>query len=90
MNSPLYIGVVVHPDREPDHRIEVVSYAESYPVADAQAMRAWQKAQSAWDLRHEEGDEPPFHDVYVCARRLLNMTDEQDEDVCKNGNVGII
>ena len=70
MNSPLYLGVVIHPDREPDKQVEVVAYAESQAAASGQAMRAWQKAQSAWDLRHEDGDEPPFHDVYICERRI--------------------
>lgn len=73
MNSPLYLGVVIHPDREPEKQIEVVSYAESYEVADGQAQRAWEKAYETWRTSGE-GAESPIYDVYVCERRMKTET----------------
>ena len=88
MNSPFYISVVVHPDKTADKQIDVVYSGEDYIAADAQARRVWAEAQAAWNESPNKV-EPPFHDVYVCVRRLSNMTDDQFGDVCKNGNVDI-
>lgn len=88
MNSPFYIGVVIHPDKTAEKQTDVVYSGEDYRAADAQARRSWADAQVAWNEQPQK-TEPPLHDVYVCIRRLQNMTDDQYEDVCKNGNVDI-
>lgn len=88
MNSPFYIGVVIHPDKTADKQIDVVYSGEDYAAADAQARRSWAEAQAAWN-ENPNKEEPPLHDVYVCVRRLSNMTNDQHQSVEDNGNVFI-
>lgn len=88
MNSPFYISVVVHPDKTADKHVEVVYSGEDYSAADAQAKRVWAEAQAAWNESPNKV-EPPLHDVYVCVRRLANMTDKQQADITKQGHVKI-
>lgn len=86
MNSPFYIGVVIHPDKTADKCVDVVYSGEDYAAASGQARRSWAESQAAWNELPQK-NEPPFHDVYVCIRRLDNMTPAQKEDVESASNM---
>lgn len=70
MNSPLYIGVVIHPSRENElDRVQVVAYGEHQSVVEGQTAREYVKATIEWDKAANTG-EPPMWDIYICDRRL--------------------
>lgn len=74
MNSPLYIGVIIHPDKPEGQQVTVAAYGEYQSVVEGQTVREYVKATAEWNAANPAPTtiEPPMWDLYVCERRFAD------------------